>query len=186
MRLDDLVDRLGDTVTVTWRSFLLRTEPKTPDRERFVAYTRSWLRPAELEPRATFRVWDSDDPPPRSSLPAQIAWKVFARRRPDLERDFRRRLFSAYFADNRDISDWGRLAELADEVGDDPDAFLRDANEHQLALAEEVVADHRAAWERGITAVPTVVLDDAVAVPGAQDTDTYEALVRRYAERRAS
>ncbi len=186
MRLDELAERLGDAITVTWRSFLLRTEPKTPDRDRFVEYTRSWLRPAALEPRAVFRVWDGDDPPPRSSLPAQMAWKLMRRRRPELAPAFRRRLFTAYFAGNRDISDWGRLAELAGESGDDPDAFARQARSDLDDLTDEVTADHRTAVDRGITAVPTVVVADAVAIPGAQETDTYETWVRRLLERRGT
>ena len=54
MRLDQLEERMGDAISVEWRSFLLRPEPKTPDQEKFVEYTRSWLRPAEMEPATDF------------------------------------------------------------------------------------------------------------------------------------
>ncbi|MDH5519459.1 MAG: hypothetical protein OEZ14_02885, partial [Acidimicrobiia bacterium] len=67
---------MGDRISIEWRSFLLRVEPKTTERDKFVEYTRSWLRPAEMEPRATFTVWASDAPPPSSSLPAQVAAKT--------------------------------------------------------------------------------------------------------------
>ena len=60
----------------------MRVEPKTGDRERFIEYTKSWLRPAEAEPRTDFRVWSSDADQPSSFVPAQVAAKVLKQRWP--------------------------------------------------------------------------------------------------------
>ena len=50
MRLDEVQEHFGDQLTIDWKSFLLRVEPKTENREAFIAYTKSWLNPAEQEP----------------------------------------------------------------------------------------------------------------------------------------
>ena len=121
MRVDELQEQLGDDIEVEWRSFLLRAEPKTGDREKFVEYTKSWLRPADTEPKATFNVWSSEAPQPSSSIPAQVAYKVLAAGWPDRADAYHRRLMEAYFGENRDISDAAELRALAVEVGVDGD-----------------------------------------------------------------
>ena len=67
MRLDEVEEQLGDTVRVEWKAFLLRPEPTGGDpekHEKFVEYTKSWLRPAAAEPSLTFNVWATDNPQP--------------------------------------------------------------------------------------------------------------------------
>lgn len=172
---------MGDRITVEWRSFLLRVEPKTPDRDSFVQYTRSWLRPAELEPAARFTVWVSDAPPPRSSLPAQVAYKTMELLHPEAVHGYHRALLTAYFTDNRDISDWEQLTALAAEVGVDGGGFAAGLDEHNQAMTRSVIEDHNAAIEQGITAVPTVVINGAMPVPGAQEVDAYQAWIERIA-----
>ena len=172
---------MGDRITVEWRSFLLRVEPKTPDRDSFVDYTRSWLRPAEMEPGARFTVWASDAPPPSSSLPAQVAYKTMELLHPEAVHDYQRALLTAYFTENRDISDWEVLITLAVKVGVDGDGFAGGLEEHNQAMTRSVIDDHNAAVEQGITAVPTVVINGMMPVPGAQEVDAYETWVERIA-----
>ena len=48
---------------------------------------------------------------------------------------------------------------------------------------DEVNAELRGAGERGITAVPTFVFNDAWAVPGAQEPETFVQVLRKMAAR---
>ena len=185
MRLDEVVRRFGDAVTLEWRAFLLRPEAKERDRDKFVEYTRSWQRPAEMEEGASFTTpWASDAPAPRGSIPAHVAAQTMAGRAPEAAEPFHQRLLGAYFTENRDISDWQVLADLAGEVGVDPREFLTLADEQQASLVEVILREHNDAVQQGITAVPTVVIDDVLPVPGAQDVATFEHWIGRLIERR--
>jgi len=88
----------------------------------------------------------------------------------------------AYFTEGDDIGDPERLCALLAEVGVDPTAtreFLESG-----AGNEEVAAEIERAGEHGISAVPTFVVDGRWAIPGAQDVETFERVLRRLAERR--
>ena len=179
MRLNQLEERLGDRIEIEWKSFLLRAEPKTGDRDKFVEYTKSWLNPAAQEPDAEFQVWASDAPQPTSSIPAQVAWRILQDLRPDLAEAYHWRLLRAYFSENRDISDADELVALAVEVGADEDAFRLAAAEQGDAWAHAVIDEHNSAIQSGVTAVPTVVFADVFPIPGAQPVETYERIVEK-------
>jgi predicted DsbA family dithiol-disulfide isomerase len=184
VRLDQLNESRGDAITITWRSFLLRTEPKTTSREQFAAYTESWLRPAAMEPATKFRTWDeSSDDPPVSSLPAQVAAKAVDRTSPMAAWSFHRSLLSAYFTDNRDISDWEILRQVAEGSGVDLERYDELLAATRQDLASEVIDDHNAAIKREIHAVPSVLFGYQLVVPGAQEVAVYETLVDRFQER---
>ncbi len=170
---------------MTWKAFLLRTESKATDQEKFVAYTRSWLRPASVEPAAEFTVWSTDEPQPISSVPAHVAAKSVALLDPEAADAYHHRLLRAYFTENRTISDWAVLCELAADVGLDRDEFLAFSAERERVLAEEVIAEHNEAVQQGITAVPTMVIDEVLPVQGAQEVDTIARWIERLLERRA-
>lgn len=76
------------------------------------------------------------------------------------------RLFAAYFLEGRDIGDAATLAEIAEAAGMDGEAVRRllatDAD------ADDIRARDAHARERGITAVPTFIVADRHAVPGAR------------------
>ncbi len=186
MRVDELKRRMGDQIIVEYKSYLLRTEPKTQSLEKFVTYTNSWQRPAELEPKAMFTTpWRSGASPPTSSLPAQVAWKAAATFGPAAQDSFHHALLDSYFVQNRNISDFDELFAIAGECGLDPDRFKTVIDEQHVALAEIVWSEHNDAVTRGVTAVPTMVLGGSFGVPGAQDVDTYERLIARLVERRS-
>lgn len=185
MRLEDFAESAGDRVEIDWRSFLLRVEPKTGDREKFIAYTQSWLRPAETEPRAAFQVWASDADQPSSSVPAQVAFKTVEAGWPELAMAYHRRLLEAYFSENRNIASSDELVNLAVEVGIDRDEFESFASEHTEEMTRNVIEDHNSAMEREVTAAPTVVFADAFAVPGAQPVETYERILEAIESRQA-
>jgi predicted DsbA family dithiol-disulfide isomerase len=94
------------------------------------------------------------------------------------------RLLKAYFTDGLNIGDPDTLANCAAEVGFDRDeviAFL----ESDRGVSE-VSAELEEASQNGITAVPTYVLDGMWAVPGAQDPETFEKVLRKIAAKATS
>lgn len=149
-----------------------------------MAYTESWRRPAAAEPAAVFNVWSTGDPQPTSSVPAHVAAKSLARIAPDAADDFHHRLLRAYFSENRTISDWAVLADLARDVGLDRDEFLSSTADAERALTEEVIAEHNDAIQHGVTAVPTMVIDEVLPVQGAQEVETIARWIDRLIERR--
>jgi predicted DsbA family dithiol-disulfide isomerase len=183
VRLDDVAEHFGDQIDITWKSFMLRTEPKTTSRDKFVRYTEGWKTMAELEPRAAFSPWATDNEPPSTSLPAQVAHKVAAANWPDKDMDMHHALLTAYFTDNRTISDWQVLADIAADVGIDRDEYLAMVGEQRQQMAQLVVDEHNEAINQGITAVPTVLINQVLPVPGAQETETYVNWIQRLIDR---
>lgn len=175
---------MGDAITVDWRAFLLRPEPKTPDQDGFVEYTKSWLRPARMEPATEFQVWATDNPQPTSSVPPHVAAKAVEEVAPDSYRAFHRGLMSAYFTHNRTISDWEVLQDVAEQAGIDRADLVATVRENEREIIQLVIDEHNEAIHHGITAVPTTVIAGVLPVPGAQDVDTLEMWVNRLIERR--
>lgn len=91
------------------------------------------------------------------------------------------RLFIAYFTEGRNIADHDTLRHCADAAGLDGS----EAGEVLAtgAFADHVAADLEAAADRGISAVPTFVVADRLAIPGAQDIETLVNLLGRARER---
>ena len=117
MRLDEVKDHFGDQISITWKSFLLKPESKTPDREKFISYTQGWERMAALEPKISFVPWSTSSNPPTGSLPAQVAQKIISAETPEYADAMHHKLLEAYFKRNLDISDWSVLTDIANEVG---------------------------------------------------------------------
>lgn len=89
------------------------------------------------------------------------------------------RLLKAYFMDGAHIGSADALVACAVDVGADADearAFLESTDGSTEVQAE---LDH--ARDNGITAVPTYVFNDEWAVPGAQDPETFEKVLRKMA-----
>jgi predicted DsbA family dithiol-disulfide isomerase len=95
-----------------------------------------------------------------------------------------RRLLTAYFGENRDISRTETLRSLWDELGFPADSFeVAESSE----VLEEVLSDHREALDHGATGVPAVRLEGNPAViVGAHPIDLYRRWVDRSLERAAS
>lgn len=94
------------------------------------------------------------------------------------------RLFLAYFTEGANVADPVALAALAADVGlgrEEASAVLASG-----ACADEVVADLAAARERELTGVPAFVLADRVLIPGAQEVDTFQAVLERTRARLAA
>ena len=96
--------------------------------------------------------------------------------------DLKERLLQAYFVDGDDIGDPDTPARLAGELGADPVEVL-EFIEGEGGL-DQVRSDLAEAADLGISAVPTFVLDGQWAIPGAQDPETFVAVLRRMAATR--
>jgi len=186
VRLDEVTRHFGDRVQLEWKSFLLRVEPKTDDREAFIRYTDSWLNPAEQEPATDFNVWASDEDQPPSSVPAQVAHKAVGVLDSEASMPYHHALLTAYFTDNRNIGDPETLLDVAAEIGLDRAALKTLIEERQDDFAHQVIVEHNAALQLQVNAVPTVVLDGGFAIPGAQPAEAYIRLVERIEEKRAN
>lgn len=98
--------------------------------------------------------------------------------------DVKERLLRAYFVDGLDVGDHDTLADLLVELGAERDeivGFL--AGDAGVA---EVAALIRQAGDLGITAVPTYVVNGRWAIPGAQEPETFENVLRRVGEQLAA
>jgi predicted DsbA family dithiol-disulfide isomerase len=87
------------------------------------------------------------------------------------------RLMQAYFTEGTDVADPETLVALAAEVG-------LDAETARAWLAgdgggEEVADSLEFAASNGLGSVPTYVFDRRIAVPGAQDPDTFVMVMER-------
>ena len=90
------------------------------------------------------------------------------------------RLMIAYFCEGRDISNIDTLTEIAVECKIDRDVVLRMfADDSGI---DELEQNLQRASDLGITAVPTYVFDEKWSVPGAQDTEQFERILRRLSE----
>lgn len=164
--------QLGADLTIEWRAYLLRPHAQPGrDLEKFRTYTQGWLRVAADEPRAPFQPWAGDAGPPTHSIPPHVVAKAAAAITAADGQRMRDRLFRAYFAESRDISDATTLRDLWTEAGLDAARF--DAIDAP-ARTREVLADHAEAQALGATGVPAVRLaDQDFVLVGAQPEAVY-------------
>ena len=95
------------------------------------------------------------------------------------QRELKHALLRAYFTDGEDPSDRALLARIAGEVG-------LDAERARAILAsDEYAAEVRERegyyLDRGIHAVPSVIVDDRHLIQGGQPVEAYEQALRRLA-----
>ena len=100
---------------------------------------------------------------------------------PQVQAALKQNIMIAYFTDGKDISSNKVLVECAASAG-------MDADEANIVLTENLFAQEVAsqisdATSNGITAVPTYVINDQWSVPGAQDTEMFERVLVRLAEK---
>lgn len=181
VRLRRIEEEFAGRVELSFKSFLLRPRPgEHRDLERFRAYTESWQRPAAEPDGGRFRVWQGDAGPPSHSVPPHLVAKAAAALGDDAFRAVHERLLAAYFAENRDVSDDATLAEIWREAGLPEREFER---REDPALLRSVLAEHEDALERGITGVPTVLIDGQdVPITGAHPLELYRRWITRVLE----
>ena len=100
---------------------------------------------------------------------------------PAKQATLKQNIMIAYFTDGKDISSNKVLVDCAVSAG-------MDSTEASTVLvenlfAQEVASQIAGATSNGITAVPTYVINDQWSVPGAQDTEMFERVLVRLAEK---
>lgn len=100
---------------------------------------------------------------------------------PDTQAALKQNIMIAYFTNGKDISSNGVLIECAFSAGMDADEASTVLTEN--LFAQEVAGQIADAVSNGITAVPTYVINDQWSVPGAQDTEMFERVLVRLAEK---
>ena len=92
-------------------------------------------------------------------------------------------LFSAYFTEGRNPSDHAVLLDIAKKVGLDAKraAEILESDE----FSSEVRAREKFYTDRGIHAVPSVIIDDRHLIQGGQPAEVFERALRQLAERSA-
>ncbi len=95
------------------------------------------------------------------------------------QRALKRALFAAYFTDGRNPSDREVLIDLATQAGLDP-VRAGEILESDL-YAEEVRERERFYGERGIRAVPSVIVNDQYLIQGGQPVEVFEQALRQIA-----
>jgi predicted DsbA family dithiol-disulfide isomerase len=178
VRLAKIEAEYPEVVEVTWKSFMLRPSPHPRSLDQHREYTRTWLRPAGQSESGEFTVWATDAPPPTHSLPALVAGKVAATFGEEAFRCFHLEAMRAYFAENRNISDPEVLADVAERSGIPAGEFRDRLDGDRQTFEDEVFAEHTEAVSLGVTGIPSVVVDDALLIPGAVATDVYRRVIR--------
>ncbi len=177
-RLEGLVAEYEGRVEIEWRSYLLRPEKKVGrDLDRFRQYTESWMRPGAEPDAGAFRVWSSMEGPPTHSLPPHQVAKAAARVSATAFRRIHDRLMTAYFADNRDISNFDVLRSIWREEELPEEAFEAS---HLDEIRTQIFAEFEEARQLGATGVPALRrADNEAVIVGAHP----EALYRRWIEK---
>ena len=93
-------------------------------------------------------------------------------------------LMIAYFCEGRDISDIDTLMDIASTFGLDK-VQVSEMFNSQLG-DQQLDADLLRATELGVTAVPTYVFNEQWSVPGAQDTETFERVLKKLSQQETS
>lgn len=96
---------------------------------------------------------------------------------PEKQAPLKQALFSAHFTQGRNISDAGILTEIAESVG-----FDRAEAAEVLASGQYVkdVRDAEQMWQaRGISSVPSVVINDQYLISGGQPAEVFENALRQ-------
>lgn len=178
MRLEKIEAEYADTVEVVWKSFMLRPSPHPRSLEEHREYTRNWMQPASQPESGRFTVWATEDAPPSHSVPALVAGKAVATFGEEAFRKFHLEVMEAYFHENRTISDLEVLVDVAGSSGIPADEFRERLEEGWQGFEDQVFAEHTEAVSLGINGIPSVVVDDALLIPGAVGTDVYRQVIQ--------
>lgn len=100
------------------------------------------------------------------------------------QRELKHALFGAYFTDGRDISDREVLADLATRVG-------LDAEQVRAVLASDAEAGEvrrleRFYHEQGVSAVPSIIINDRYLIQGGQPVEVFERALRNIAAEKSA
>lgn len=177
MRLHRLQDALGAALTLEWRAFMLRPRPAADVPFKGTYREEGWRRCAQMSAADGIRFTPWPHPSlPAWSLPAHEAAKCAARQDAALGVRVHLKLYEAFFAESRNIADRDELARIVAEAGADMARF-RDDRDSGWGR-EAVLAEHAAAEQAGVQAIPTVlVTGGGRPLVGLADLAAYRAAI---------
>lgn len=98
------------------------------------------------------------------------------------QHEFMEQLFHAYFTENRNPSDHKTLADAAGALGLDSDELIAVINSDQFRdEVEQALATQQA---RGISGVPTVIINQQYAITGGQPVENFKRALRQVVSER--
>ena len=100
---------------------------------------------------------------------------------PEAQTRLKLALFDAHFQQRRNMADREVLLDIAESEGFDREAASAALDDE--ALSETIRTEEAQALEMGVTAVPMMLVNRRVMIPGAQDPETYATTLRRVVER---
>lgn len=113
-------------------------------------------------------------------LAHRVIWHAAQPDSPVDQDAMKERLLKAYFIDGLDIGDPDVLADCAADVGfDRAEVMMFLQSDRGMA---EVAAELELAHDKGITAVPTYVINGQWAIPGAQEPEAFAKMLRKMAD----
>lgn len=93
--------------------------------------------------------------------------------------ELKQALFTAHFTDNRNLSDIAVLADIAAEIGLNPEKALAVLEDQRFANDVRELEQH---WQRqGIQSVPAITFNEQHLVSGAQGVDSYVNILEQLA-----
>ncbi|MEL6981281.1 MAG: DsbA family oxidoreductase [Actinomycetota bacterium] len=182
--LERFTEATGTEVEIEYKAFML--DPRAPADPQPVSevYAKKFGQQAEQildkvtsEAAGEGLEFRMDIAQRANTLPAHRLL-VLAQRH-DLQIPLKERLMQAYFTEGTDVGDLETLVGLAVEVGLDGETarawLLGEGGNEEVADSLEFAAAN------GLGSVPTYVFDRRIAVPGAQDPDTFVMIMERVA-----
>jgi len=172
-------EEYGEKVEIEPRVFMLRPEPDPT--AVFNDYRRgNWERCNDQPESGEYNMWEGGGDYPICSMPSAQAG--LAARAQGLEKwdAFHMNLLAALFTDSRDISTLDVLCDVAGKSGLDVDLFREEvASElhHDKAIKE-----YTEAINRGITGIPTVVVNGEAMLVGAVPRENYRFVINHILE----
>jgi len=156
-------------VEITWRSFELRPVDGPPPSPEYLAKVKAGRPQFYAMAKERYGLDLNPGPFGINSRPALIGAK-YAEEQGQGEA-YQAAIFQAYWMEGRNIAEVAVLQEIAGEIGLDGEAFLAalETEDYRAAMLAEVEQAHA----YGITAVPSLILDNKYLVVGAQP---YEVL----------
>lgn len=124
-------------------------------------------------------------------LAHRLLWWTGVNHDYQIQAQLKEELLNAYFSLGVNVGDIGNLVQIGVRVipHDTTDAVFIDFLQGFFASDSgkgEIAEELATAISHGITGVPTYVINGQWSIPGAQDSETFERVIRRTAERSAS
>jgi len=174
VRLKNIKNDYGEKIEIEPRVFMLRPEPDPT--AVFNDYRRSnWERCNAQSESGDYRMWEGGgDYPICSMTPAQAGIAARAQG-PELWDAFHMNLLAAMFTESRDISQIEVLCDVAEKSGLDAGLF-RDEVASELHK-DQAIREYSEATNRGITGIPSVVVNDEAVIVGAVPGENYRHVI---------